>query len=137
VVTSPPYWNILRKEDHKARQERKQHNLATNYGDDPRDLGNIQEYPRFLEELSGILAESARLLRPKRYMALVVSDFRDKSRFIMFHSDLATKLASRGLGLRGITILYQRHKKIFPYGYPYGFVPNIHHQYILILQRES
>ncbi|SRR6266699_3494610 len=137
VVTSPPYWNILRKEDHKAKQERKQHNLATNYGNDPRDLGNIHEYSRFLEELAKILGESARLLRPKRYMALIVSDFRDKSKFIMFHSDLATALAVRGLGIRGITILYQRHKKIFPYGYPYGFVPNIHHQYILILQKES
>jgi hypothetical protein len=32
--------------------------------------------------------------------------------------------------------LYQRHKRIFPYGYPYAYVPNIHHQYILILQNE-
>jgi len=24
---------------------------------------------------------------------------------------------------------------VFPYGYPYSYVPNIHNQYILILQK--
>lgn len=136
VVTSPPYWNILRKEDHKAKQERKDHELDTNYGDDPRDLGNIDDYGMFLDELSSILGGCRELLLPRRYMAVIVSDFRDKSNFIMFHADLARALDAVGLGLRGITVLYQRHKRIFPYGYPYAFVPNIHHQYILILQRE-
>jgi len=134
VVTSPPYWSILHKEDHKARQERKDHDLDTRYSDDKRDLGNIRDYHDFLVELTSILGECARTLKPKKYMTVIVSDFRDKSKFIMFHADLATALGKFGLELRGLKILYQRHKKIFPYGYPYAYVPNIHHQYILILQ---
>ncbi len=137
VVTSPPYWNILHKEDHKAKQERIAHDLDTKYSDDERDLGNIHDYPDFLKELSSILGECARVLKPKKYMAVIVSDFRDKSKYIMFHSNLAESLEEYGLGLRGITVLYQRHKRIFPYGYPYAYVPNIHHQYILILQNEK
>jgi len=136
VVTSPPYWSILHKEDHKTRQERKRHDLDTKYSEDPSDLGNIRSYEEFLEELASILGDCARALRPRRYMAVVVSDFRDKSRFVMFHADLAAALGRRGLGLRGITILYQRHKKVYPYGYPFAFVPNVHHQYILILQKD-
>jgi DNA modification methylase/transcriptional regulator with XRE-family HTH domain len=136
VVTSPPYWNILHKEDHKAKQERRHHDLDTRYGDDPRDLGNVKHYPEFLAELTGILSECGRVLAPRRYMALVVSDFRDKSKFIMFHADLAADLAKHKLALRGVKVLYQRHKKVFPYGYPFAYVPNIHHQYILILQNE-
>jgi DNA modification methylase len=31
AVTSPPYWNILHKEDHKAKQERLAHGLDTRY----------------------------------------------------------------------------------------------------------
>lgn len=135
IVTSPPYWNILHKEDHKANQERKGKNLDTRYGDDPRDLGNIREYQSFLDSLTEILGDCAEALRPKRYMAVVVSDFRDKSRYVMFHSDLASALSLKGLSLRGITILYQRHKRVFPYGYPFAHVPNIHHQYILIFQK--
>ncbi len=136
VVTSPPYWSILHKEDHKAKQERKQHDLDTRYGNDPRDLGNIRSYTEFLDQLASILGDCGRALRPGRYMAVIVSDFRHKSRFFMFHADLATALQQRGLGLRGITVLYQRHKRVFPYGYPFAYVPNVHHQYILIHQKE-
>ena len=134
VVTSPPYWNILHKEDHKARQVRTDHDLDTRYSDDERDLGNIHDYEGFLEELAAILGACGRALKPKKHMAVIVSDFRDKSRFVMFHADLARALEKFKFELRGLTVLYQRHKRIFPYGYPYAFVPNIHHQYILILQ---
>jgi DNA modification methylase len=134
VMTSPPYWNILHKEDHKAHQERKRHNLDTRYSDDNRDLGNISDYSVFLSELAAILGACGRVLKSKKYMAVVVSDFRHKSRFAMFHADLAEALESYNFQLRGLTILYQRHKRIFPYGYPYAYVPNIHHQFILILQ---
>lgn len=135
VVTSPPYWNILHKEDHKAKQERISKNLDTKYSeDDPNDLGNIHDYKLFLSELCSILEKCGRVLKPKKYMSIIVSDFRNKSKFVMFHSDLATALEEKGFELRGCKILYQRHKRIFPYGYPYSYVPNIHHQYILILQ---
>jgi DNA modification methylase len=134
VVTSPPYWNILHKVDHKARQERKDHSLDTQYSDSVHDLGNIDNYDEFLIQLASILGSCGRALKPKKHMAIVVSDFRDKSRFVMFHADLAKALESFCLELRGLKVLYQRHKRIFPYGYPYAYVPNIHHQYILILQ---
>lgn len=134
VVTSPPYWNILHKEDHKVRQERKLEDLDTKYSDDHRDLGNIHDYNTFLEELGLILGSCTKALKSKKYMAVIVSDFRDKSNYIMFHSDLVLTLKKYKLELRGLTVLYQRHKRVFPYGYPYAFVPNIHNQYILILQ---
>lgn len=134
VVTSPPYWNILHKIDHKAKQERENHDLDTKYSDDKRDLGNIHEYDVFLEELASILGACGRALKSKKHMAVIVSDFRDKSRFVMFHADVAKSLEKYNLELRGLTILYQRHKRIFPYGYPYAYVPNIHHQYIMIFQ---
>lgn len=134
VVTSPPYWIILHKVDHKARQERIEQDLDTRYSDDPRDLGNVKEYGDFLRELASILGACARPLKAGKHMAVVVSDFRDKSKYVMFHSDLAAALIPYGLEMRGLKVLYQRHKRIFPYGYPYAYVPNIHHQFILILQ---
>ena len=134
VVTSPPYWNILHKEDHKAKQERIDKDLDTRYSDDPNDLGNIHQYEEFLNELARLLGECTRPLKPKKYMAVIVSDFRDKSKFVMFHADIARELGAYGLELRGLTVLYQRHKRIFPYGYPYAYVPNIHNQFIVLLQ---
>lgn len=134
VVTSPPYWNILHKKDHKVKQEREQHELDTKYSDHKDDLGNIDEYEDFLNELNSIFEKCAVVLKPQKYMAVVVSDFREKSKYIMFHADLAKKLEQHKLEMRGLKVLYQRHKRIFPYGYPYAYVPNIHNQYILILQ---
>ena len=59
-------------------------------------------------------------------MAIIVSDFRDKSKYYLFHSDLANKLEDIGFEMKGLKVLYQRHKSVFPYGYPYAYVPNIH-----------
>lgn len=134
VVTSPPYWNILHKKDHKVKQEREAYDLDTKYSDNEKDLGNIDDYEMFLNELNKILGKCAKVLKPNKYMAVIVSDFRDKSKYIMFHADLAKKLEKHKLEMRGLKVLYQRHKRIFPYGYPYAYVPNIHNQYILILQ---
>lgn len=139
VVTSPPYWQILHKKDHKARQERIEKGLATRYSDDdPRDLGNIEDYGAFLKELVGIFGECSRVLKPNGHLAAVVGDFRDGGRYRMFHSDLASKLEEdTSFVLKGLTILYQAHKRVFPYGYPAAYVPNLHHQYIVIMRNEK
>lgn len=146
VVTSPPYWSILNKKaDYKVKKERLANNLATNYSDnDARDLANISDYNEFLEVLvNDVFLECGRLLRPKKYMCLVVSDFRHKSEFISFHSDLIQamnhKMTSDGyrIMLQGVKILLQNHKSLLPYGYPFAYVENIHHQYILIFRKEK
>jgi len=106
--------------------------------DDPRDLGNIESYETFLKELTSIFAECGRVLRPKQYLAAIVGDFRDGGRYRMFHADLAAELEEQTpFVVKGLTILYQTHKRVFPYGYPAAFVPNLHHQYIVILRNEK
>ena len=91
VVTSPPYWNILHKADHKVRQERVAQGLSTRYSDDDsRDLGNTADYEVFLKELVGVFAECRRVLRPEKYLATIVGDFRHKGRYHMFHAILRT-----------------------------------------------
>lgn len=136
VITSPPYWNILHKKDHKAIQEREAKGLKTRYSDAKADLGNIPVYEDFLDELTGILIQTKRVLKKNKYMAIIVSDFREGKRLRMFHADVASRLENEGFVLQGITILHQAHKRVFPYGYPASYVPNIHHQYIVILRND-
>lgn len=136
IVTSPPYWGILNKKaDHKVQTERVDRGLATNYGDDTRDLGNVESYDGFIDELATTLELCGQALKPKGYMALIVGDFRHKSRYYMFHADIVKALESRGYTLQAMNVLYQRHKRVFPYGYPYAYVPNVHHQNIPILRK--
>ncbi len=138
IVTSPPYWNILDKKDHKAK-ERVINGHETKYSENENDLGNIADYDKFLDELSKIFFNCYDLLKSGKYLCIVVSDFRHKSEFYSFHSDLMNKLTNRKLKkrfqLKGIKVLIQNAKKLFPYGYPFSYVENIHHQYILILQK--
>ncbi|MFX0087170.1 MAG: DNA methyltransferase [Candidatus Hodarchaeota archaeon] len=136
VVTSPPYYNILKKKaDHKVREERLKNNLATDYSEDPRDLGNYKDYNEFLERLTEILVKCQRVLKLKKYMCVIVSDFRNKRDFTPFHSDIYSLLLGKSdFSLEGIIILVQGAKKLYPYGYPFAYVENIHHQYILVFQ---
>lgn len=145
MVTSPPYWSILNKKaDHKVKQERLANNLATNYSDDENDLANIRDYETFLRILvDDVFLECGRVLKPKKYMCLVVSDFRNKSEFISFHSDLIQAINKRKtsdgytLMLQGVKVLIQNHKSLLPYGYPFAYVENIHHQYVLIFRKDN
>jgi len=140
IVTSPPYWNILEKKDHKAN-ERVLNGHDTKYSESKHDLGNITDYNKFLDELAKIFLGCHDLLKPGKYMCIIVSDFRHKSEFYPFHSDLLNKLTDKKLKkhfqLKGIKVLIQNAKKLFPYGYPFSYVENIHHQYILILQKQK
>ena len=145
MITSPPYWSILNKKaDYKVKKERLANNLATNYSNDDNDLANIDDYQEFLDILvNDVFMECARVLKPKKYMCLVVSDFRNKSEFISFHSDLIQKLNKRktsdgyNVSLQGVKILLQNHKSLLPYGYPFAYVENIHHQYVLIFRKDK
>lgn len=146
MVTSPPYWSILNKKaDYKVKKERLANQLATNYSeDDENDLANIENYKDFLRIIvDSVFLECGRVLKPKKYMCLVVSDFRNKSEFISFHSDLIQALNRRDtkdgyrITLQGVKVLLQNHKTLLPYGYPFAYVENIHHQYILIFRKDK
>ena len=85
--------------------------------------------------------ECARVLKKDKYIAIVVSDFRNKSEYISFHSDLIQKINKLRVDnnyiitLQGTRILLQNHKSLLPYGYPFSYVENIHQQYILIFKK--
>jgi DNA modification methylase len=138
AVTSPPYWMILRKDwDHKVKAERKAKGLSTRYSDEEGDLGNLESYEDFLAELAKVFAECARTLKPRGYMCVIVSDFRHKSRFVAYHADISKVVESVGFSLEGITVLVQDNKNLYPYGIPFAFVSNIHHQYILVFRNKA
>lgn len=138
IVTSPPYWRILgRKPDHKMRAERLANGYVTKYSDDERDLGNIENYNEFLAQLKVCFGECYRVLKKDKYASIIVSDFRYKSTYQPYHVDVIRIMEESGFRLKGIAILVQNAKTLYPYGYPYAYVPNIHHQYILTFQKPN
>lgn len=138
VVTSPPYWSILSKSPGmKTRAERLSRGLATDYGDETGDLGAIDDYHEFIDRVAGIFGKCLRVCRAGGYMAVIVSDFRHGARFYLYHADLAAAVERTGWTLSGLTVLAQDNKTLYPYGIPYAFVSNVHHQYILVFRKPN
>jgi DNA modification methylase len=88
IVTSPPYWTLKKYE-------------ANN-----RQLGEIQDYTAFLDELDKVWRECARVLAPGGRICCVVGDVcipRRQGRHLVMplHADIMVR--ARGLGLDALT----------------------------------
>ncbi len=140
VATDPPYNIQLPLTMAGGKLAAAHANRRTNYAmvtDDPADLANAADYPTFLDRMTAVLAELRRVLRDGRYLTLIVRDAYQGGRYIFTGSDLAARAASVGFVPKGDVIWYQAGTRLRPYGYPRAFVPNIAHQHILVLRKES
>jgi len=132
-ITSPPYWSIhLRKRSSDYKESRP-------YSELPRDLGNILDYQTFLGELSKIFAEVYRVLKHGKRCVVIVMDLRVQSKFIPFHMDIIKMMEPLGYILEDIVIWDRRaeYNNLRPLGYPYAFIVNKVHEYILIFRRNQ
>jgi DNA modification methylase len=139
VATDPPYNVQLPMTMSGGALAESFANRRTDYAmvtDDAADLANSADYPAFLDRMTEVLAELARVLKRGRYAVLIVRDAYQDGRYVFTGSDLAARAASVGLVPKGDLIWYQAGTRLRPYGYPTGFVPNIAHQHLLVLRRE-
>jgi DNA modification methylase len=137
VFTSPPYWDILGR----AKSNKHWQKGSRPYSADKRDLGCFENYDEFTSTLATFFVSLRSKLRAGRYMAVVVADFRRGARLVPFHADLIAAIEQahssddvRRLTLQGIKIIAQNSKRLYPYGFPTTYVPNIHHNYVLIFR---
>jgi DNA modification methylase len=139
VATDPPYNVQLPMTMAGGKLAITHANRRTDYAmrsDLPEDLANLPDYPAFLDAMSGILAELRRVLRPGRYVALIVRDAYQDGRYLFTGADLAARAAAEGLVPKGDVTWYQAGTRLRPYGYPHTFVPNIVHQHIVVLRKD-
>jgi len=133
VITSPPYWNVHTR---KRTSDRKN---PRPYSDDPEDLGNIRDYEEFIEKLKEVFKKVHYVMKENAYLALNVMDIRVKNTFYPFHSDLIVKLSEIGFSIEDIFIWDRRNEynNLKPIGYPYKFIANKVHEYILIFKKKG
>ena len=137
IATDPPYNPQLRITMSGGKLAAEHANRRTDYAmvtADPRDLANSTSYDEFLARMEAVFAELRRVLRDKRYAAVIVRDAYQDGRYRFTGSDLAARAERVGFVAKGDLIWYQAGTRLRPYGYPRGFVPNIVHQHILILR---
>jgi len=130
-ITSPPYWDILNQ---KRSADNKQN---INYSDSTDDLGNIDDYSEFLENLKLVFAEVHEVLKTKSYFIVNVMDLRKKDKFFSLHSDTASIAKEVGFSLEDIIIWDRQpeYNNMRPLGYPHKFIVNKVHEYLLIFRK--
>jgi DNA modification methylase len=131
VITSPPYWNIhTRKRTADYKEPRPYSSLE-------RDLGNISDFNKFMDELKSIFKNVYVVLKSGKRCMVIVMDIRQGSHFIPFHISIVNMMAEIGFILEDI-IIWDRRKEysnLRPLGYPYVFIVNKVHEYILIFRK--
>lgn len=141
IVTSPPYHNILKNDGKGLRHwSGKQYRMAARSGVEaytnlPNDLGNQNEYEGFLHGFSQIMCGCYSALLPGRYCTIIISDFTVNKAEVCVQADVVKVMSQIGFEFCGTTVLFQPVKPLFPFGYPYAYKINHHHQNMITFRR--
>jgi len=137
VLTDPPYGDLMTKQRTGHKSKLYGRTDATPFTQLPHDLGNMTD-EEFYEALQRILEKSVKLLKPKKYLVVFCKDKQpSKDNTGLTHAAVIDSLISiPGLSYKGMRIWHDQAADLYPFGYPYAFVMNQMHQYILIFRKE-
>ncbi|MCU0490290.1 MAG: RsmD family RNA methyltransferase [Chloroflexaceae bacterium] len=136
ILTDPPYAQMQAKAktgEHKKRGR----SAATPFTASESDLGNL-DYRGFLRELRLVLTSALPFLKPKGHVVLFTKDLQPTAdHHNMLHADIVQELRDvPHLAFRGYRIWHDQSQNLYPFGYPFAFVSNQVHQFILIFRYE-
>ena len=133
-VTSPPYWDILNR---RRSADGKQANPYSTNGE---DLGNLTSYNKFLVALESIAKQVGIVLRPQGYFIINIMDIRKGPDFYPLHQDASKAVMRTGSFTYEDIIVWDRqadYNSMRPLGYPYKFIINKVHEYLLVFRKEK
>jgi len=141
IVTSPPYHNILQNNGGGLRA--KKNNGYRNgarigveyYSNMENDLGNKKDYAEFLNSLKEIMGKAYQKLSDKKYCSIIISDFTVNKKEVCVQKDIVRLMEDIGFKFVGTIALLQNNKPLYPFGYPYAYKINHHHQNIINFQK--
>jgi len=137
VLIDPPYGNMMSRKKTGA-DIAVYGNVATPFTDSDKDFGNLE-----IEDFYKQLKASVELIMPymkiKGHVVLFIKDLQpDKHSTNLLHARIVEVINEiSGLNYKGMKIWADQTAKLYPYGYPFSFVANQIHQYILIFRKEK
>ena len=138
ILTDPPYCNMQArlKTGDKAKKAGKR--FSTPFTEDPRDIGNI-EYSAYLQALKEIIEKAVPFLKKGKYVVVFTKDLQpNENHHNMLHADIVLTLSKvKGLSFKGYKIWFDKAQNLYPFGYPFAYVSNQFHQFILIFRKEA
>lgn len=134
-ISSPPYWDILNRSTRDFKKTRDSKNFDVNYSDHDLDLGNMDNYDKFINSLADIYFNMYEKLKVGAYIVIIVKNVKKQNKLYPIAWDIASKLSSTYV-LKDEKIWIQDKVALAPYGYPYSWASNILHHYCIILRKE-
>lgn len=137
-ITSPPYWNQLKRR-HIRQRERTAKGLDTKYSDDPQDLGNLDDYNDFLEALKKVFSEVYKIMKPNGYLTVITNNVFHAGRLYPLAFDTVSKLSTPPFSWvpKDEKVWCQDDKLLLPLGVYNAWVGNRHHHYCLIFRKQE
>jgi DNA modification methylase len=144
IVTSPPYFNILRNKSQGLRADKSKKGYRNGsrqgveyYSNNSNDLGNLETYGEFLKIFQKIMIKSYNKLKNGKYCSIIISDFTVDKKEISVQSDIVNIMEQIGFIFVGTIALLQDNKPLYPFGYPFKFKINHMHQNIINFLKEE
>jgi DNA modification methylase len=137
-ITSPPYWNQLKRNSIRQKT-RVAKGLDTTYSSNPHDIGNIEDYRAFLDSMKGVFDEVYKVMRPKGYLTVITNNVFAEGRMYPLAFDTVSTLAQEPYAWtpKDEKVWCQNDKTLLPLGVYNAWVGNRHHQYCLIFRKEN
>ncbi|MBI3764396.1 MAG: site-specific DNA-methyltransferase [Chloroflexi bacterium] len=135
VLTSPPYWDMLRMKGAETQKKRRAADLDVFYSDDSRDLGNVSDYDEFLDRLCRIYKSLHPLLRDKAYLTIIVKNVKKGGKIYPLAWDIGERLG-RTYSLKDERVWAQDNQRLAPFGLGSAWVSNTFHHYCLNFRKE-
>ena len=138
VLTDPPYGDMLSRKRTGERKKKTGDDSPTPFTDEAHDLGNMPP-EQFYESLNSVISQSMKFLKVKGYVVVFCKDLQPTAEYHnLIHADVVNTLVQiPNLRFRGYKIWYDKSQKLYPFGYPYAYVSNQLHQFILIFRKEK
>ncbi|MDH5688908.1 MAG: DNA methyltransferase [Candidatus Bathyarchaeota archaeon] len=138
-ITSPPYWSVLRNRGSEYQKSRRTKKLPQFYSQEERDLGNIDDYDKFLDVLSSVYNQVANLLKPQGHLTVILKNVKRNHVVYPIAWDLSMRLCGKSgeYDYSGNTLWCQDDIKIRPFALGIHWVSNTLHNYCLHFGRRG
>lgn len=145
IVTSPPYYNILKNKAGGTRTDKSNKGYrngarlgVTSYiSNSQYNLENCSNYTEYINSLGNVFLECKRVLKDKKYVSIIISDFTINKKEVNVTGHIISMMLSKGFEFVGNVVLIQNNKPLYPFGYPYAYKINHHNQNILHFRKIS
>lgn len=136
IAIDPPYGDMMNRAKTGEAAKKGKDTAPTPFTDLAHDLGNL-DIEEFYPVFRNSVIDALPLLKPKGHVVVFIKDLQpDGSNTNLLHARVIEDLnAIPGLQYLGTKIWADQSVNLYPYGYPYAYVANQIHQYIMMFKK--